>query len=633
MKFDDLESLKETIRSAPISSIIQSFIPLTKRGINFEGICPFHPDTRPSLKVNDQKNLYKCFVCDNAGDVYKFVMDYKKCNFIDALKYLANELGLTFPEIEKKIDPAIQESLECTQIALDFYLDQTTKNNPPEFQIFLEDRKLDETTVQDFNICFSSGYHDLADYLQRLSEKTTSKNFYERALQLGLIKNGDRGHYDTFRRRILFPITNPIGKVVGFSSRSIEEKQLPKYLNSQEGPIFQKKNILFGLHRAKKFIKERDLIFIVEGHMDAIMMHQQGMQNTVALMGTSFSDFQLKTLKNLSQNFILLLDQDAAGFQASKKFLPQFLKYSIFPKMIDLSPAKDPDEFLVKFGRIEFDKRVALADNALDFFCQKEIESIPLPHNTENKLLILRNIMSLISVLGEKMEAFERLSLAAEKLQLKVPSELLLQNYRDFRLGQKNTFPLQENLIQTDVISNKILDQELHSETKSTFSPIDFDKNGDILMPMLPWESAFLKHLLLNPDIVKIQDFTEIAKFVKNIGLAEIIGGLPRLLEEIDINEFPSTVLTLLERKGFPKKEWGFIQDMLFDWEYRPRNYKINLKEFQDLLKKVKLENLKIEKEELKIKFSNKQIAENELLKNIHEIDKKIFTLKKEVTI
>lgn len=341
---DAWNNLREKIRLIPISDIVGKHISLTKKGINFEAICPFHRDTHPSLKVNDQKNLFKCFACNVAGDSVKFVMDYKKLGFKEALESIAKDYGLSIPTATRKINPKIQLLLDCHSIVLQFYLDITTKDYQGELLSFAKDRKLTTDILQKFKICYAPEGKHLAEYLHSLKSQFNTPH-YDTALELGLIKMGENGHYDTFRRRILFPILNSFGHIVAFGSRSTYEGQMPKYLNSQDSLIFNKRNILYGLSLARTKIREHSSVFIVEGYMDAIMMHQVGFENTVAVMGVALTEDHFKDLSTGTKSFYLLLDQDQAGEMAAKRSLGLFLKHRILPLKIDLLTAKDPDEF------------------------------------------------------------------------------------------------------------------------------------------------------------------------------------------------------------------------------------------------------------------------------------------------
>lgn len=627
-ELDAWNNLKEKIRLIPISAIIGKYITLTKKGQNYEAICPFHRDTHPSLKVSDQKNLYKCFACNVAGDSLKFVMDFKKIGFKEAVEVIAKENGLNIPTSSKKINPKVQRFLDCHQIVWQFYWDLTNKEFQSEMLSFCKNRKISEETLQKFKICYAPEGRHLADHLLGLKEKYNSP-FYDCALELGLIKMGDHGHYDTFRRRILFPIHNGLGQIVGFGSRATAEGQMPKYLNSQDSLIFNKRHILYGLPLARTKIRERSSVFIVEGYMDAIMMHQAGFEQTVAVMGVALTEDHFKDLNLGIKNYYLLLDQDQAGEIAAKRSLPLFLKNKFLPLRIDLLDCKDPDEFIKNNGQLEFNNQVSKAKGWLDFLLDRVAE-VATGDNVDAKLKLLVDAFELVKPLETNLEAIERIISFSKKIGLNSPETSLVEQYQSFLKNNNHVMSHQQ--------ANKIEQQPITTTANTEQKPIEKIENVANLVPIIEnkkeinkAELFLIKELLKNPELLRLQNFTEVIEFVTNNEVKEFVLFIPKILAEVDLSDFAQTTMSLITEKGYSEKIKQIACDVFFQWNPPlHQDEAILKKQFLDIRKKTFIETLKNEKMELRKKHLDSKTQEelHEILKKVHEIDKKIFEMK-----
>ena len=386
-----IEEAKDIIKSTDISTVINYYHPISKRGGNYEGICPFHGDTQPSLKINDSKGIYKCFACGAAGDAIKFVQDKLNVDFIESVKDIAANLGINIDE-QKKKNPKYEMALRVLQVSAKLYKKIATDKSPSLFTDFKKNRNLNEESISNFQIGYAPGNNGLISYLNSIPGK--DKDFaLQVAKDLGLIRDNrhGKGQYDFYRDRVMFPIWDHSGKVRGFSSRAVKPEQKPKYLNSGESFIFDKGNILYGFNLAKKHIRESDSVVIVEGNMDVITLHQYGFKNSVATMGVALSQSSVRLLSNMTKNIFLAMDSDPAGLKAMNKINENFLELGIMPKYIDFSPEKDPDEFLNKFGRLDLTKRIDSAPTFVDFMIDSIIPT-PIPENTDKKLEVLNKI-------------------------------------------------------------------------------------------------------------------------------------------------------------------------------------------------------------------------------------------------
>jgi DNA primase len=305
-----LEDLVNRIKTDyPISSILTQYMSLKKQGANHVGLCPFHKDSNPSLSVNDNKGMFKCFVCQTGGDAIKFVRDYKHYGFKEALEDICKVVGINFADFETKkiVSPKLDMARKVLSVAEKIYSKTATTGSHKAYTDFVKSRNLDEPTVNNFHIGYSNNQSQITNYLMSLDE-TQRKFAIDIATEIHLIrrdKNDATKYYDTFRDRIMFPIWDNYGNLSGFSSRRTKEHQKAKYLNSQESFAFNKGNILFGYNKARNEIRNKNSVIICEGHMDLIVLHQFGFVNSVATQGIALSDFGLNTLKAQNKNIYL----------------------------------------------------------------------------------------------------------------------------------------------------------------------------------------------------------------------------------------------------------------------------------------------------------------------------------------
>lgn len=613
------KTLRENIRLIPISSIVSKYMSISKKGANYEGLCPFHKDTHPSLKISDPKNLFKCFACGMAGDSVKFIQEFKKINYKEALESIANDFNITIPSKQnKKLNPKVQAYLDCHAIILQFYLDITHKEYQSEMTHFSQERKIGLELLQRFKICYAPEGKHLANYLLQLKTNFNATH-YDIALELGLIKIGDNGHYDTFRRRIMFPIFNVLGQTVAFGSRATHDSQMPKYLNSQDSLIFNKRQILYGLHLARTKIREQSSVFIVEGYMDAIMMHQAGKENSIAVMGVAFTEDHLKELGPNIKNFYLLLDQDQAGETACKRILPLLLKNKINPLRIDLKNFKDPDEFIKAEGSLIFNAQVSASIPWIDYFLE-QLSKTPTGSNIDAKLLLLKECFELLKPLNKELIATERIIQFAKKIGLNSPENSLLEQFESFTNG-KLSQPWQQTPPTQEVSPPLIL-------PLVEIQPKDEVIDGEQLEKS---ELNVLKQILKNPELIKLESFTEVLEFVNNKQVKDLLLFLPKMIAEIEFADFEQTIISFIDEKNYAKEIKQVACEVFFQWSAPLQMDDAILKrQFLDLKKKLLIEKLIKDKTALKLNHKNltTEDALQDLLKKVHLIDKKIFELK-----
>lgn len=363
------ESKIEEIRNAAnIVDIISEYIPLRKRGKNYIGLCPFHSEKTPSFTVSDDKQIFHCFGCHAGGNVFKFIMDYKKISFVESIQELAEQLGigLEYEEGASAEKQSEQEELYDINTEAARYFSNNLLNDPEgeTARQYFQNRNIKLQTLRAFGLGYAlNGWENLINFLKQ-------KNIdLEKALQLGLIgRNNDGRLFDKLAGRIIFPIFSPNGRVVAFAGRIMgKEAKGAKYINSPESIIYVKGRILYGLSHAKDEIRRLNKAIIVEGYMDLISLYQSGIKNVVAVSGTALTDEQALLLSRYTKNVVLIFDADTAGINASMRSIEILLRKDFDIKIASLPKGEDPDSYVQKFGKDEFEEIVKNADNFLEY--------------------------------------------------------------------------------------------------------------------------------------------------------------------------------------------------------------------------------------------------------------------------
>ena len=385
------EKINEIRNSADIVSIISDYIPLKMHGKNYFGICPFHDDHTPSMSVSKDRQLFKCFVCNKGGNVFTFVKDYENISYIEAVKRVADKVGIPLDiNITKKNTSKYQKEYEIMEYATKIFQNNLNSKAGKDAKEYLESRSITEDIIKDFQIGLA--IDDKTYLYNALVKKNYDLNVLD---ELGLINKDGLTGYDKFQNRIMFPITNLDGAVVGYTGRIFNGEDSAKYINTKETSIYKKGNILFNYYNAKNYIRDNKYAILVEGNMDAIRVYSSGVKNVLALMGTAITKEQIDILKKLHVPIILMLDNDNAGALATHNIGLEFNKQNIETKVVRLSGAKDPDEYIVKFGVEGFKSAIKHSISFLDFELNYLKEGKDLT-NTEELIKYIKEVLSVI---------------------------------------------------------------------------------------------------------------------------------------------------------------------------------------------------------------------------------------------
>lgn len=484
------EELVEEVRARnDIVEVIGSYVRLQKRGGSYQGLCPFHNEKTPSFSVNGQKQMYHCFGCGVGGNVFTFVMEYENYSFVEALKLLADRVGITLPEIElskeeKQAADLRTRLFEVQKQAAKYFFYQLKTEQGASARNYLENRGLTKETIVHFGLGYSSkNPKSLYQYLKKLG--------YEDELlkESGLISMEEaKGAYDKFWNRVMFPIMDLNNRVIGFGGRVMGEGT-PKYLNSPETKLFDKSRNLYGLNFAK--LSRKPYFLICEGYMDVISLHQAGFTNAVASLGTAFTPLQAKILSRYTKEILLTYDSDQAGVKAALRAIPILKEAGLSAKVVDMQPYKDPDEFIKNLGREEYQKRLDQAKNS--FFFELEVAQRKYDLNDpEQKTKFFNEAAKLLLQFHEELERNNYMEAVARMYHIRYEDLRNLVNRLGAKLSILQAYP--ERVQKEDVRSNKNrLEDGVERSQKLLFTWISDD-------------ASLLERIF---GILDISDFTE----------------------------------------------------------------------------------------------------------------------------
>ncbi len=357
MKSQEANHTVSEIRSKlDIVEVISSYLPLIQKGKNFFGVCPFHDDTNPSMSVSHEKQIYRCFSCGASGNVFTFVQEYEHISFRQALIQLAERAGVSLNSISyQKKEDKYDKFYEIYQIAHKYYLNNLKTNLGKKAKEYLHSRTIDDAMIKEFGIGLSLDTSN--DLIQLLEKKGYNLNELN---EIGLANS----NHDLYNGRIMFPLKDLSGRIVGFSGRRYDGKKENKYVNTKVTPIFQKGSILYNYYDAREHIRRKNQVLLMEGFMAAIRSITIGVKNVVSLMGTAMTKDQISLLKRLSLNVILCFDGDEAGVQATISNGEELEKQGFHVRVIELSDGLDPDDYILKYGKESF---LSLIENAINY--------------------------------------------------------------------------------------------------------------------------------------------------------------------------------------------------------------------------------------------------------------------------
>ena len=474
------EALIEEVQGrSDIVEIISERLPLKPAGKNFKALCPFHQERTPSFMVSPERQIFNCFGCGVGGNVFSFLMKYEHLTFWETLKLLAGRSGIELPsEGGRQEDGKNLRLFELNRLAADFFQRCLERQEGGEALKYLRNRGLSRETIHKFGLGYAPPSWD--NLIREAGREGFSPKFLEEAgLVLG--RRDKSGFYDRFRNRIIFPISNVTGKIIGFGGRVLDDSS-PKYMNSPETPLYHKSNNLYGLNLAKEGILREDKAIIVEGYLDAITPYQEGIGNVVASLGTALSEGHLRCLRRYTREVVMVYDSDKAGVAATLRGLDLLVEEEFRVRVVSLPPGQDPDGFIRKYGKEEFLGRVKKAPGLFDYKLNLLLSRYSRD-SVEGPALIAREMLPTIDRVRDAIKKRAYIKELATQLNLRgritLGEEEILAELRKLRKGTKalSPFPSREGgatLAERYLIQSLLQEGGLVEEARESLGTKDF---------------------------------------------------------------------------------------------------------------------------------------------------------------
>ncbi|MBK36115.1 MAG: DNA primase [Gemmatimonadetes bacterium] len=364
------ETIDRIREAVDIVDVVSEHVQLTQRGRNYVGLCPFHDDHDPSFNVSQEKQIYKCFVCDAGGNVYSFLQNIEGISFVEAVRKVGGLVGIDIPQAGR--DPAQEEAFDAIYSAVDlarkYYHHLLTKDASGGFaREYLAGRSVTDKSIGHFSLGYAPNAWD--SFLRVATKRGHDPKVLEKAGLVVARKDGS-GYYDRFRHRVIWPIRAQTGRTIAFGARALDPDEQAKYLNSPETPIYHKSNTLYGLWEGRDAIRTEKRALVVEGYMDHLALVQQGFQNVVATSGTALTPQHARLLKRFTEHAVLVFDGDTAGSSAAVRGVTPLVEAGIDVRIVSLPEGEDPDDFVRTRGRSAFHETIDNALPAMDFLIQ-----------------------------------------------------------------------------------------------------------------------------------------------------------------------------------------------------------------------------------------------------------------------
>ena len=566
------ELIDEVKNNNDIVDIVSQYVALKRSGRNYFGLCPFHNEKSPSFAVSPDKQIFHCFGCGVGGNVIHFISKIEGLNFRESIELLAEKANITLPKLESIGDNKTQELkdkiYQINKEAAYFYHENLYKPSAKPAQEYVKKRKLNNATLKSFIIGYSGNFDELYKFLK-------SKGFSDEAiLASDLVNRNDRGQYiDRFRHRLMFPIQDVRGRIIAFGGRVLDDSK-PKYINSPENLVYSKGRNLFGLFNAKKGDTKK--ILIVEGYMDVISLHQRGITNVVASLGTALTEAQGRLLRRSSEQVILGYDADGAGQEAIMRGLDILKNLGCDVRVLQISGAKDPDEYVTKFGPDRLKKCIDNAISLVEFKVKALKKNLNLD-NTGDKIKFLNEVAKILSKVENSMEQ----EIYIEKIS------------KDYNISKESIYSEIKKILYPKNTSSKILEKRniqynAPKKEDNNVSKERLNRENTIIAMLIMFNSKVYSKI---KNKIKVEDFksetnrTILSRLYEEYekGATEIYDVLSLFENEEQINHITEI---MAKDYGITDIEKG-VDDILNTYERE------NLKEQRDeILKKLEDENL-----------------------------------------
>lgn len=571
------ELIDEIRNSNDIVDVISKYVVLKRSGRNFFGLCPFHKEKSPSFSVSPDKQIFHCFGCGVGGDVIHFTSKIENLDFRQSIESLAERAGITLPTIENSEDAdriKLKEKVyQINKITAQFYHENLYKPNAKLAQEYVKKRKLDNNTLKTFSIGFSTNYDELYKHLK-------SNGFTdEEILASSLVNKSARGQFfDRFKNRLMFPIKDVQDRVIAFGGRVLDDSK-PKYINSPENIVYSKGRNLFGLNVAKK--SGQDKIVIVEGYMDAISLYQRGITNVVASLGTALTEQQGRLLRKYASQIIIGYDSDGAGQAATIRGMEILQNMGCDIRILQLDgEAKDPDEYIIKYGSGRLQKRIDEAISLVEFKVKVLKKNLDI-QTASDKIKFLNEIVKILAKVDNDIEK--------EVYIDKIAKEYGISKEAIYAQANKITYADNQGI---KAIQKPIVKKEKVKETTNEINEALIKRENMIISLLLNKEVNTYERI---KDFIKVENF----KYDKNYKIAK------KLYEHFEKGNSNNNILDLFTDEELINH---ITYIMAYDFEITDNN-----KAIEDILAIYKKEELTNMKNEIIAKLNNDNLSKEQI--------------------
>ena len=597
MRYSD-EILNEVRENSDIVEVISQYVHLKRSGRNYFGLCPFHNEKSPSFSVSPDKQIFHCFGCGVGGNVFTFISKIEGIGFKEAIENLADRAGIVLPKSTNNEDSRKEELkskvYKVNNFTADYYHKRLYKPESKAGQEYVKQRKLTNETLESYNLGFSGNYDELYKVLRKEGFND------EEILESGLVKKNEHGQYvDFYRDRFMIPILDVRNRVIAFGGRVLGDAKRFKYLNSPENIVYSKGKHLFGLNVAKRYDHKK--LLIVEGYMDAISLHQRGITNVVAALGTALTTNQGWLLRRNAEQVILGFDADGAGQNAIMRAMEVMQNMGCDMRVLQMTGAKDPDEFIIKYGSARFQKLMNEAISLLEFRVKVLEQNLDL-EVASDKVKFLNEIAKLIAKIDNTIEQ----EIYIEKLS------------KGYNISKEAIFG-QVNKLQ---YSSRTQTNNLEKPKPVVIHKKETKVDNNVSEEILKRENTIISILINNPENFQmIKEHMKIEDFKYDLNI-KIVKALYEELEKEDSNI--SLVLDKIEDEEIKNHLTAIMAE---DYGISDSN---DTKAIEDILRKYEREKLEKRRDEL-ISLSSTEtdaVKRKELGKELNDIILKLVKIK-----
>ncbi|PIZ55933.1 DNA primase [bacterium (Candidatus Torokbacteria) CG_4_10_14_0_2_um_filter_35_8] len=602
------EQIKERLN---IVDIIREYVPsLKSTGANFKALCPFHNEKTPSFIVSPEKQIWHCFGCGKGGDIFNFVMEIEGIEFVDALRLLADKAGIKLATYDKKLDSKRNRILEVLEEAQDYFHKSLFTFKAKQALDYLLKRKISKKTIAEFKLGYAfDEWHSLESFLK--GKDFSAQDIFDSGL---LVKDSSGRIYDRFRKRVMFPITNVHGQVIGFGGRILEtsssDKEQAKYVNTPQTLVYDKSRTLYALDKAKQEIRKKRFIVVTEGYMDTISSHQAGIKNVIASSGTAFTLDQINLIKRYTKNLALAFDIDIAGDTATKRSIDLALSSGMNAKVVLLPKGKDPDECIRTDPKI-WVKAINSKVPVMEYYFKTTLKDFDAA-NIEQKKRVAARLLPIISRIFDPIEKEHYLKKLSEEIQVEVST--LKEALEKYPSARTYSYPSRDR-------SRKRLSEEETEQNRRIKQALDL---LFALCLNFPENIPFLISEIESPNMIPLSSYRNLYTLIRLFYNKK---------EKFDLPEFQACL-----SKKFPKINQKIDLLLLKTSQAKNKSEDDAKKEIQALAKRFKVfyYKKKLKELEFSLKEKEKEVSRakkaetRQLLSEFSKISKKLDVILRE---